>query len=77
MAHVMVATGIHAARHLDLEIPDVMQVIQLGKMGINLVGHVYGTGIGQVAEVQSRAADHVREQADVGCCQTFLLQGMP
>ena len=54
-----------------------MQIVQLAETLVDLLGDVYGAGVGKAAEIQPRATDHVCQQADVGGRQLGLLEGAP
>ena len=65
MADVMVAAGIHAARHVELEIADVVQVVEIVEAPLDRFGDRNRLRVRERAEVAARAADDVGQQADV------------
>ena len=77
MADMMMPAGVHAARHLEFQLADVVQVIEVGETSIDLRRDRNRTGIGQRAEIEARAADHVSQQTDVGGREMLLAQGPP
>jgi len=77
MGHMVVAAGVHAAGDVEVQFAQVKQVIQVTEARLDGVGDRDGLGIGQVAEVAARAADHVGEQADAGGGQVEGFGGLP
>src|ERR1700733_3591714 len=65
VADVMMAAGIHAARHLDLDRTEIVQIVQVVEARMYLLGHVDRSGIGEAAEVQTGTADYVGQRADI------------
>src|ERR1700676_230237 len=66
VADVMMAASVHTARHLDLDRAQVVEIIQIVEARVYLLGHVDRAGIGETAEIQPGAADHVGQRADIG-----------
>src|SRR6266581_401171 len=66
MADVVVAAGIHASGNIEIDLADIVQIIEVVKTLLNGLGHRDRLGVGERAEVASRAADDVGEQADIG-----------
>ena len=77
VANMVVSAGIHAARHLDVEFAQVVLVIVIVETIVDEFRDVDGAGIGEAAEIEPRAADHVGEGADVGRREAGLRQGLP
>src|SRR5947207_6509348 len=61
VADVVVAAGVHAAGHLDLDIPQVVQVVEIVEALLDLLRHPERAAIGEGAEIKHRAGDHVIE----------------
>src|SRR5918992_955181 len=70
--HMMMAAGIHAARHLDLDLTEIVEVVQIIEPLVDLPGDGDRAGIGERAVVESGTADHIRERADIGCSQIMV-----
>src|SRR6266404_8899509 len=51
--HVVMAAGIHAARHLDLDVAQIVEVIVVVEPVVDELRHVDGTGVGEAAKIQS------------------------
>src|SRR2546422_8046369 len=66
VADVMVATGVHAAGDIEVDLADVVQVVEIVEALLNCLGHRDRLGVGERTEVPARAADDVGEQADIG-----------
>src|SRR6266849_3643211 len=66
MADVMVAAGIHASGNIEIDLADIVQIVEVVKTLLNGLGYRDRLGVGERAEVASRAADDVSEQADIG-----------
>src|SRR5690606_12379169 len=66
MADVMVTARVHAARDVELDLTDVVQVVEIVELVLDRFGDRNALGIGQRAEIAARAADDVGQQADVG-----------
>nr|GFA29209.1 hypothetical protein [Tanacetum cinerariifolium] len=77
MADVVVATGVHAARNIQVQLTNVEEVIQVIKPTLDRLGNRNRLGIGQRAEVAAGAADDVRQQTDVWRCKALLAQLAP
>ena len=65
VADVVVAARVHAARDVEVELADVVQVIQVVEALLDRLGHGNGLRIGQRTEVAAGAGDDVGEQPDV------------
>ncbi len=74
VSDVMMAAGVHAARHLDLDVAQVVEIVEIVEALLDLLGHIESSGIGERAEIQPRTGDHVGERADVGKRQAELVQ---
>src|SRR5204862_7736852 len=66
VADVMVTAGVHASGDVDIDLADVMQVIEVVETLLDGLGDRDRLGVGERAEIASRAANDVGEQADVG-----------
>src|SRR5947209_726483 len=66
VADVMVATGVHAAGDIEVDLADIVQVVEIVEALLNCLGHRDRLGVGERTEVPARAADDVGEQADIG-----------
>src|SRR2546423_1281605 len=66
VADVVVAAGVHAAGDVHIDLADVMQVIEVVETLLDGLGDRDRLGVGERAEIASRAANDVGEQADVG-----------
>ncbi len=47
MAHVVVAAGVHAARHLQLDFADIVEIVQSVELFVDLLGDGNRAGVGQ------------------------------
>ena len=65
VADVVMAAGIDAAGNLDLEIADFGLAGWFGKLARDLLRDRDRTGIGQGAEIEARAADHIGDQPGI------------
>jgi len=65
VADMVVRAGIDAARDIQLNIADVVQVIEVVETVCDLLHSGMGTRVRQRAEVAAGAADHVGQQTDV------------
>ncbi len=63
---VVVAAGIHAAGHLDLDLAQVVEVVEVIEALLDLTWRHRACRRWRAAEIQARAGDHVGERADVG-----------
>ncbi|OGA28514.1 MAG: hypothetical protein A3I01_00445 [Betaproteobacteria bacterium RIFCSPLOWO2_02_FULL_65_24] len=77
VADVVMAAGIHAARDVEVELADIVQVVQIVEAPLDRLGHGNGLGIGERAEVPAGAGDDVGQQADVGRSQAERLDFAP
>src|SRR6266568_5010499 len=66
MADMMVAAGVHAARDVEVELADVVQVVQVVEALLDRLRDRDRLGVGERAEIAARAADDVGEQPQVG-----------
>src|SRR5438105_579176 len=66
VADVMVATGVHAAGDIEVDLADIVQVVEIVEALLKCLGHRDRLGVGERTEVPARAADDVGEQADIG-----------
>src|SRR6267143_3643805 len=65
VAHMVVAAGIHAARDVQIELADVVQIVEIVEAALDRLGDRNGLRVRQRAEVTPGAADDVGEQAEV------------
>src|SRR5665647_18321 len=72
MTDTVMAATIHAARDIDFDLADIMQIIKVVKLLLDGLGNRDALGICQRAEIAARAADDVGKQADIGRCQAVL-----
>src|SRR5713226_4187088 len=77
MADVMVAAGVHAARDIEVELADVVQVVQIVEALLDRLGDRDRFGVGERAEIAARAADDVGEQPQVRRRETERLDFLP
>src|SRR5690606_13585705 len=77
VADVVVATGVHAAGNVQVQIADVEQVVQVIEAALDGLGDRDRLGVGQRAEVAAGAADDVGQQADVRRGDAQLAQFVP
>ena len=77
MAYMVVTTGIHAARNIQVDITDIEQVIHVIEAALDRFGNRDRFGIGQGAKIAARAANDVCQQADVRRGDTQFPQLMP
>ena len=55
----------HAPGDLDAHVAEVVQVVHVVEQLVDLPGDGDGLGVGEAAEIQAGAADHVGQGADV------------
>src|SRR3989344_3337142 len=77
VADVVVATGVHATGDVQVQFADVEQVVQVVETALDRFGDRDRLGVGQGADIATRAADDVGQQADVRRGETFLAQLAP
>src|SRR5712691_7879453 len=77
VADVMVATGVHAAGDIEVDLADIVQVVEIVEALLNCLGHRDRLGVGERTEVPARAADDVGEQADIGRGESQFLYLLP
>src|SRR5256885_12521826 len=54
-------TTLFRSGHLDLDVAQVVQVVEIVEALLDLLRHPERAGVGERAEIQPRAGDHVRE----------------
>src|SRR5215831_15626004 len=74
---MMVATGVHAAGHFDLDLAEVVEIVEIIEALLDLLRHRDGAGVGERAEVESRAGDHVGQGTDVRHCEAERSELVP
>ena len=62
---MVVTARVHATRHLDLDLTEIVEVVEIIEALLDLLRHAQRARIGETAEIQPRARDHVRQRADV------------
>ena len=77
MPDMMMAAGIHATRHIQLNLADVMLKINIIETLGNRLGQRNRTRICQRTKIAARAADDVGQQTDVGCGHAQRFSGLP
>ncbi len=77
VADVVVTAGIHAAGNIQVQLTDIEQVIQIVEAALDGFGNRNRLGVGQRAEITTRAADNVSQQADVGSRKAVFAQLVP
>ncbi len=70
VADVVVAAGVHASRHVEVELADVVQIVEIVEAPLDRFGDRDRFRVRERAEVAARAADDVGQQADVGRRET-------
>src|SRR5208283_1035863 len=65
VADMMVPAGVHAAGNVHRQRPEVMEVVEIVEAALDGFGNRDRLGVGKRAEVATRAADDVGQQADV------------
>src|SRR5690625_919344 len=74
---MVVTAGIHAARDVQVDGPQVIEVVVVVKAPLDGLGDGNGLGIGEGAVVPAGAADDVGEMADVGGGELVLHELSP
>src|SRR2546425_10692900 len=77
VADVMVAAGVHAARDVQFELADVVEVVEVVEAALNRFRDRNRFGIGERAEIAARAADDIGQESDVRCGKPQRLQLAP
>src|SRR5690606_12817502 len=77
VAHVMVPAGVHAAGDVQRHLADVAQALRIVEAALDRFRDRDRLGVGQGAEIATRAADDVGEQTQVVGVQTLGLQRLP
>src|SRR5438552_1400877 len=77
MADVVVAAGVHASGDIEVDLADIVQIVEVVETLLNGLGYRDRLGVGERAEVSSRAADDVGEQADIGRGESQLPYLLP
>src|SRR5215471_3924218 len=65
MADVVVTACVHAARDVDVDLTDVVQVVEVVEALLDRLGHRDRLGVREGAKISARAGDDVGEQPDV------------
>src|SRR5205823_2319706 len=73
----MMPACVHAARDVEIELADVVQIIEIVEAALDRLGNRYRFGVRERAEVAAGAADDVRQQADVRRCDSEHLELVP
>ncbi len=63
---VMMAAAIHAPGHLDLDIAQIVEVVEIVEALLDLLHHAESLGVRQAAQVEAGTGDQVGQRADVG-----------
>ena len=77
VADMMVATGVDAARDIDLDLTDLFLAADVGELARDRLGHGDRTCCRQRAVVEARAGDDVAGKAIVRRSQTGRLECLP
>ena len=77
VADVVVAAGVHAARDVQVQLADVVQVVEVVEAALDRLGDRDRLGVGERAEVAARAADDVGEEPHVGRGEAGLAGAPP
>src|SRR6266571_5112313 len=77
MADVVVPAGVHAPGDIEIDLADIVQIVEVVETLLNGLGYRDRLGVGERAEVSSRAADDVGEQADIGRGESQLPYLLP
>src|ERR1700757_2489910 len=65
VADVMMAAGVHAAGHVERDLADVVQVVEVVEAPLDRFGDRDRLGVGERAEISTRTANDVGEKPDV------------
>src|SRR5689334_11691455 len=74
IAGVVMAAGVDAARHIETERADLLLALRILEALGDLLGDRNRAGIGEIAIVEARAADHVAEQVVIAGGKTCHLE---
>ena len=74
---VMMAAGVHAAGHLDLDFAEVVEIVEIIEAALDVARDADRAGVGEAAEIKARAGDHVGQRADIGGRELLAAQGEP
>src|SRR5581483_2704788 len=79
IARVVMAAGVDAARHVEPERADLLLALEVFEALGDFLGDRDRAGIGEVAIVEARAADHVAEKVVIAggetCRTEFVVEG--
>src|SRR5690606_3234610 len=75
--HVVVTAGIHAAGNVQIDLAQVEQVVEVIKATLDGFGDRDRLGIGQRAEIATRAANDVGQQSHIGGGKAQFTQFTP
>ena len=73
----VMAAAVHAARHFQLDVAQVVQVVEIVETLVDLFRDRNRSGIRERAEVESWAANHVGERADIRRREIDRFQRLP
>src|SRR5437660_12053042 len=65
MSNMVMAARVHAARDIEVELTDVVQIVEVVETALDRFGNRYRFGVCQRAEVAAGTAHDVRQQSDV------------
>jgi hypothetical protein len=77
VADVVVTASVHAAGDVEVDIADVEQIVEVVETRLDCGGDRDRFGVGQIAEVATRATNDAGQQADVRCRQTVFPGCLP
>src|SRR6266567_5419753 len=77
VADVVMPAGIHAARDIEVDLTDVVQIVEVVEAALYAFRNGDRLGVGERAEVAAGAADDIGEQADVRCREAQRLELAP
>src|SRR5690349_20227399 len=64
---VVVPARVHAARNVEVELADVVQIIEIVETALDRLRNRNRLGVRQRAEIAAGTTNDIRQQAEVGC----------
>src|SRR5690349_1747453 len=69
VADVMLAAGVDAARDVQVDLTNVVQIVEIVEAPLYRLGHGNGFRVRERAQIAARAGDEIGQESDVGSCQ--------
>ena len=67
----MVAAGVHAARNIQFNVANVVQIVEIVELHLNGLRNRDAFCIGQATEIAAWAANNIGQKPNIWCCQAI------